>query len=88
MNKNDILYVEVVKRKIVIHTENKVYTGCLTKQLEILLRCFGFERANSGQYVHIDKIIRRDKKVMAVYFDADKKRACYITRPHIKKFFW
>ena len=86
--KNEILYVEVVNRRIVIHTDDEAYIGPLTKQLEILLCNFGFQRADSNKYVQMNKILLRDKKKKKVYFDAEKTKYCRVTRSHIKDFFW
>lgn len=88
MQKEDIIYVQVVKRKIVIYTENEVHCGYLTSQLELLLHCFGFERANSNQYVQMNKILIRDKKEKKIYFNAEKTKYCRVTRSHKDTFFW
>ncbi len=83
----EILFVQAVDRRIVIHTMDEAYIGPLTKQLELLLRQFGFERADSNKFVQMNKIIRRDKKKKKVYFDEEKTKYCPITRPNMKKFF-
>lgn len=88
VDKDKILFIQVVDRRIVIHTTDEAYIGSLTRQLEILLKNFGFERADSNKYVHMEKILLRDKKSKKVYFNAEKTKYCPVTRPHIKKFFW
>ena len=88
VDKNNILYVQVSGRRIVIHTENEAYIGSLTRQLEILLKNFGFERADSNKFVQINKILLKDKKCRRVYFNAERTKYCPVTRPNIKKFFW
>lgn len=85
---SEILFVQVVDRRIVIHTMDEAYIGPLTKQLELLLKDFGFERADSNKFVKMDKILLRDKKLKKVYFNAEKTKYCRVTRPNIKKFFW
>lgn len=84
----EILFVQVVDRRIVIHTTDQPHIGSLTKQLELLLSQFGFERADSNKFVNMKKILLRDKKNRKVYFDAEKTKCCPVTRPNIKKFFW
>ena len=84
----EILFVQVVDRRIVIHTIDEPHIGSLNKQLELLLTQFGFERADSNKFVNMEKILLRDKKKRKVYFDAEKTKYCRVTRPHMKKFFW
>lgn len=87
-NDNDILYVQVVNRKIVIHTENESKIGPLTKQLELILTNFGFEKADSNKFVQVNKILVRDKKAKKIYFNRERTLYCTVTRPNLKKFFW
>ncbi|OAS19289.1 LytTR family transcriptional regulator DNA-binding domain-containing protein [Paenibacillus oryzisoli] len=88
MDKNHILYIQVVDRRIVIHTDDEAYIGSLTQQLEILLKNYGFERADSNKFVQMSRILLKDKKMRRVYFDAERTKFCPVTRPNMKKFFW
>lgn len=85
---NDILFVQIVDRNIVIHTMNEPKIGSINDQMELLLSYFGFEKADQNKYVQVNKILTRDKREKKVYFDAERKKFCRITRPNIKKFFW
>jgi len=85
---NDILFVQILNRKIVIHTLEEPHVGSLTQQVEYILSQFGFERADANKFVQVSKILTRDKKERKVYFSADRTKYCTISRQNIKKFFW
>lgn len=88
MQDNDILFVQVVNRKIVIHEMGVTRIGPLTKQLDYLLSKCGYNKADSNKFVQMNKILIRDKKNKKVYFDAERTKFCPVTRPNMKKFFW
>lgn len=75
---DDILYVQVVNRKIEVVTKSKVYKGKLIPQLELILKQFGFERLHQSKIVNMSKIMDFDKN--AVYFDYEKTLVCPVTR--------
>lgn len=85
---NDILYVQVVDRNIVIHTLEDAHIGSLNDQLELLLGYFGFAKADQNKYVQVSKISTRDKKERKLYFNPERTKFCSVTRPNIKHFFW
>ena len=88
MKKEDILYVEVDNRKIIIHSKKIVIDGSLTSQLGILLPSLGLVRARVNKFVNMDNILRRDKKKSLVYFDKEETLSCNVSREHKHKFFW
>lgn len=59
---NDILYIQISDRRIVAHTSNEPHIGSLSQQLELILGCFGFFRADQNKFVQESKILFRDKK--------------------------
>lgn len=88
VDKNDIIYIQISDRRIVIHTLEEPHIGSLNEQLEIILGCFGFERADQNKFVQVNKILNRDKKLRRLYFNRERTKFCQVTRPHLHKFFW
>lgn len=82
-----ILVVQVVDRRIVLHTEDKPYVGPTLKQLDLLLRQLGFQRANANQFVRMEEIVRRDKRLMRVYLNKELTKFVNVTRSNKNKFF-
>lgn len=85
---NDVLYVQVIERNIVIHTPEEIHIGSLNDQIELLLGYFGFERSDENKYVQVNKILTRSKKARRLYFNEERTKFCPVTRPYMKKFFW
>lgn len=85
---NDVIIVQIVDRRIVLHTLDEVHIGSLNIQLELLLKQFGFFRADQNKFVQRSKILFRDKKSRTLYFDKERQKSVRVTRPNIKNFFW
>lgn len=51
-----IMYVEVVNRKIIIHTDKETIEDSLTRQLERILMTSGYVRINQNQLVSLNAI--------------------------------
>lgn len=77
---DDILYVQIVNRKIEIRTETKLYTGSLSVQLDRLLTHFGMLKANQTKLVNPHKILSIDLEAGRVYFDPNKAISCQVSR--------
>lgn len=85
---DDMLIVQIVDRRIVVHTCDEIQIGSLNEQMEYILKHFGFLRADQNKFVQESKILTRDKKTRTLYFDAERKKSVRVTRPNIKNFFW
>jgi hypothetical protein len=85
---DDMFIVQVIDRKIVIHTCDEIHIGSLNEQLEFILKPLGFIKADQNKFVQESKILTRDKKTRTLYFDVERKKSVRVTRPHIKNFFW
>lgn len=89
MQREDLLYVEVDDRQIVIHNKKIVITGSLTAQLGILLPCLGIEKARVNTFVNKENIWLPDKKTSRIYFDKDDETLFVkVSRDNRYKFFW
>lgn len=85
---NDMVIIQIVDRRIVIHTSDVPHIGSLNEQLEYILKQFGFLRADQNKFVQVNKILTRDKKKRILYLNAERTRSVRVTRPNIKNFFW
>jgi DNA-binding LytR/AlgR family response regulator len=61
---DEILYIEIKGRKIIVHTTNGVHEGSLSDQLEFILKKYGFERLHGSTLVNMPKIIDYRKRTI------------------------
>lgn len=85
---NDMFIIQIVDRRIVIHTSDEPHIGSLNVQLEYILSHFGFLRVDQNKFVQESKICYRDKKNKILYLNPERTRSVRVTRPNIKNFFW
>lgn len=77
---DEILYVKVIDRDIVVRTESHYKEGPLTNQLESILTQFGFVRLHQNFIAKLDKIKSYDGENGIVYFDDEKLIGCQVSR--------
>lgn len=65
----DVLFIEIVNRKIVIHTKNGIVTGSVMQQLERLLSSCGYEKVEQSILAKIDEAQYFDNKNMKLWFN-------------------
>lgn len=77
---SDILYIQVVDRKIVVHTTSGVVEGSLSKQLEFILSRFGYERVCQVCFANMDQVVDYDEIESKLYFDKKVPIYCLVSR--------
>jgi DNA-binding LytR/AlgR family response regulator len=78
---DEILYIVIKGRKIIVHTPNGPREGSLSDQLEFILKNYGFERLHGSTLVNMPKIIDYRKRTVLMK-DGTKLK---ISKPNIHK---
>ncbi len=77
---DNILYVQVLKRKIYIHTKTGLVEGSLVSQLDSLLIRYGHARLNDNTIVNLAQIKSYDPKLGIVYMNEEKTSFVHVSR--------
>ncbi len=85
---NDMVIIQIVDRRVVVHTSDVPHIGTLNEQLEYILKPFGFLRVDQNKFIQENKIKGRDKKKRLLYLNPERTKSVRVTRPNIKNFFW